>query len=181
MEDGYAADSSARRGAADPKRYRALFLSDFHLGSKGCQAEGLLDFLRHHDAETIYLIARRRSFPLVTSMAYALGKLKVRHQVVSSAAGNDDDVLAMATARDAAFGVSFSPYAPESITQAQTLAQRGVPLVALTDSALSPLVAHAQVWFELMEADHAGFRSLSASLTFAMALTVSLAERRRQL
>jgi DNA-binding MurR/RpiR family transcriptional regulator len=132
-------------------------------------------------AETIYLIARRRSFPIVTSMAYALGKLKVRYQMVSSAAGNDDDLLDLATSKDAAFAVSFTPYAAESVSQAQVLAQRGVQLVALTDSALSPLVAHAEVWFELMEADHAGFRSLSASLTLAMALTVSLAERRRQL
>jgi DNA-binding MurR/RpiR family transcriptional regulator len=110
-----------------------------------------------------------------------LGKLKVRYQMVSSAAGNDDDLLDLATSKDAAFAVSFTPYAAESVSQAQVLAQRGVPLVALTDSALSPLVAHAEVWFELMEADHAGFRSLSASLTLAMALTVSLAERRRQL
>ena len=132
-------------------------------------------------AEIIYLIARRRSFPIVTSMAYALGKLKVRYHMVSSAAGNDDDLLDLATPKDAAFAVSFTPYAAESVLQAQVMAQRGVPLIALTDSALSPLVAHAQVWFELMEADHAGFRSLSASLTLAMALTVSLAERRRQL
>jgi hypothetical protein len=38
------------------KRYRALFISDVHLGTRGCQAEKLLDFLRHHDADTIYLI-----------------------------------------------------------------------------------------------------------------------------
>ena len=37
-------------------RYRALFLSDLHLGTRGCQAELMLDFLRHHDAETIYLV-----------------------------------------------------------------------------------------------------------------------------
>jgi UDP-2,3-diacylglucosamine pyrophosphatase LpxH len=36
--------------------YRTLFLSDFHLGTRGCQAELLLDFLRHHEAETIYLV-----------------------------------------------------------------------------------------------------------------------------
>lgn len=35
---------------------RALFISDVHLGSTGCQAEKLLSFLRHHDADTIYLI-----------------------------------------------------------------------------------------------------------------------------
>jgi len=40
----------------EPVIYRTLFLSDIHLGTRGCQAELLLDFLRHNDAETIYLI-----------------------------------------------------------------------------------------------------------------------------
>jgi UDP-2,3-diacylglucosamine pyrophosphatase LpxH len=37
-------------------RVRTLFLSDIHLGTKGCQAETLLDFLRCYDADTIYLV-----------------------------------------------------------------------------------------------------------------------------
>jgi hypothetical protein len=41
------------------------------------------------------------------------------------------------------------------------------------------LVDCSRVSFLLAEADHAGFRSLSASMAFAMALTVSVAERRR--
>ena len=39
-----------------PAHYRALFISDLHLGTRGCQAELMLDFLRHHDADTIYLV-----------------------------------------------------------------------------------------------------------------------------
>jgi UDP-2,3-diacylglucosamine pyrophosphatase LpxH len=39
-----------------PRRYRALFLSDMHLGSRGCQSERLVDFLNNHEAETIYLV-----------------------------------------------------------------------------------------------------------------------------
>ncbi|WP_306029787.1 UDP-2,3-diacylglucosamine diphosphatase [Stappia sp. MMSF_3263] len=39
-----------------PRHYRAIFLSDIHLGTRGCQAELLLDFLKYHDAETIYLV-----------------------------------------------------------------------------------------------------------------------------
>ncbi len=35
---------------------RTLFLSDIHLGTRACQAERLLDFLREHPAETLYLI-----------------------------------------------------------------------------------------------------------------------------
>ena len=39
-----------------PRRLRSLFISDFHLGTKGAQAEALLEFLRVYDAETIYLV-----------------------------------------------------------------------------------------------------------------------------
>jgi UDP-2,3-diacylglucosamine pyrophosphatase LpxH len=38
------------------RHVRALFISDVHLGSRACKAEQLLDFLRHHDADTIYLV-----------------------------------------------------------------------------------------------------------------------------
>jgi UDP-2,3-diacylglucosamine pyrophosphatase LpxH len=38
------------------RQVRTMFLSDIHLGSKGCQAELLLDFLRRYEAETIYLV-----------------------------------------------------------------------------------------------------------------------------
>jgi UDP-2,3-diacylglucosamine pyrophosphatase LpxH len=36
--------------------YRAIFISDVHLGTRGCKAEFLLDFLKHNDADEIYLI-----------------------------------------------------------------------------------------------------------------------------
>ncbi len=39
-----------------PFRYRTIWLSDIHLGTRGCKADYLLDFLRHIDAETIYLV-----------------------------------------------------------------------------------------------------------------------------
>jgi DNA-binding MurR/RpiR family transcriptional regulator len=129
-------------------------------------------------ADTIYLLARRRAYPVASYAAYAFGKLGVKCVATGSAAGIDDDVLAQAGPRDAAFAVSFSPYASETAAQARALAARGVPVVALTDSALSPLADCARVWFSLAEADHAGFRSLSASMAFAMALTVAVAERR---
>ncbi|MGF6254068.1 MurR/RpiR family transcriptional regulator [Ensifer sp. ZNC0028] len=132
-------------------------------------------------ADTIYLIAKRRSYPISSYMAYAFGKLKVKYQLVGTAAGIDEDMLAMATKNDAAFAVSFSPYASESAAQARLLAERKVPVVSLTDSAFSPLAESSKVWFELVEADHAGFRSLSASMAFAMALTVAIAEKRQRL
>ena len=43
-------------GGSWPRRVRTLFLSDVHLGTRGCRAEKLLDFMRHYDADTIYLV-----------------------------------------------------------------------------------------------------------------------------
>ncbi len=40
----------------EPTNYRTLFISDVHLGTRGSQAGLLLDFLRHNDADTIYLV-----------------------------------------------------------------------------------------------------------------------------
>lgn len=35
---------------------RAIFLSDIHLGTRACQADRLLEFLRHHDSEYLFLV-----------------------------------------------------------------------------------------------------------------------------
>lgn len=50
MEKAFISDGNLER------TFRTLFISDVHLGARGSQAERLLDFLRVHDAETIYLV-----------------------------------------------------------------------------------------------------------------------------
>ena len=40
----------------DHRQYRTIWISDVHLGTRGCKAEFLLDFLRCTDARTIYLV-----------------------------------------------------------------------------------------------------------------------------
>jgi UDP-2,3-diacylglucosamine pyrophosphatase LpxH len=37
-------------------KVRAIFISDIHLGTRGCQAERLLEFLKGHEAEYLYLL-----------------------------------------------------------------------------------------------------------------------------
>lgn len=38
------------------RRYRTIWISDLHLGTPGCQAEPLLEFLRTHESDTLYLV-----------------------------------------------------------------------------------------------------------------------------
>jgi DNA-binding MurR/RpiR family transcriptional regulator len=130
-------------------------------------------------ADTIYVLAKRRSYPVASYIAYALGKLRIQNQLVESAAGLNAEMIGFATPADAAIAISFSPYAPATIDEARILSDQGVPVVAITDSSFSPLAQFARIWFEVAEADFAGFRSMSATMALAMALTVGIAEKRR--
>src|SRR5216110_1733479 len=38
------------------RRYRAAWISDTHLGTRGCNATALLDFLRETDFDTLYIV-----------------------------------------------------------------------------------------------------------------------------
>lgn len=39
-----------------PTKYRAIWISDVHLGTRGCKAEFLLDFLKWNDSAHLYLV-----------------------------------------------------------------------------------------------------------------------------
>jgi len=39
-----------------PNVYRTIWISDVHLGTPGCKAEFLVDFLKHNECKTLYLV-----------------------------------------------------------------------------------------------------------------------------
>ncbi|MES2933948.1 MAG: UDP-2,3-diacylglucosamine diphosphatase, partial [Pseudomonadota bacterium] len=50
-------DSSGGHESKHPKqRFRTIWLSDIHLGTTGCQAARLLEFLQATESDTIYLV-----------------------------------------------------------------------------------------------------------------------------
>lgn len=84
-------------------RVRTLFLSDIHLGTRGCQAERLLSFLKHHEAENIFLVgdiidfwAMSRSVCWTPAQNTVVQKVlkRARHGVkVLFVPGNHDEAL----------------------------------------------------------------------------------------
>lgn len=130
-------------------------------------------------AETVHLVARRRSFPLTTYLAYAFGRMRIRCQMADAGLGIEEEVLDMAGPRDAAVAISFAPYAPETLRRAQALRARGVPVVALTDGSGSPLLAAATHGFALPETHADDARALPAGMAFVVALSRAVAESRR--
>jgi len=129
-------------------------------------------------AETIYLVGLRRSFPITSYMSYAFGKLGIKNQLIGATGGLAAEDVSFATKHDVMLAISFTPYASETVKLAQSAAAREVPVISITDSAFSPLVPVAKLWFEVTESNFEGFRSMSATLALAMTLTVAVAERR---
>src|SRR5262249_55171868 len=49
-------DKSVGPSGAPRRRYRTIWISDVHLGTRGCNDRMLIDFLDHVDSETLYLV-----------------------------------------------------------------------------------------------------------------------------
>jgi DNA-binding MurR/RpiR family transcriptional regulator len=131
-------------------------------------------------AETIYLVGLRRSFPITSYMSYAFGKLGIRNNLIGAMGGLAQEDVSFATSKDVILAISFTPYASETVSLTQACHARNVPIIAITDSPFSPLTPLAKTWFEVTEANFEGFRSMAATLSLAMTLTVAVAERRSQ-
>lgn len=129
-------------------------------------------------ADTIHLVGARRVFPITIYLSYAFAKMGVRCHLVDHIGQMGAEQLACARAGDAVLALSFTPYTQSTIDLAARSARAGVPVVAITDSAFSPLVASASAWLEVAEADYGSFRSLAGTMVLAMAIAVSVAERR---
>jgi DNA-binding MurR/RpiR family transcriptional regulator len=131
-------------------------------------------------AQTIHLLAARRSFPVAAYLAYALRNLAVRCELVDQVAGLAPEQVGLIAPHDAVLAVSFTPYARATVEWAALAARHQVPVLAITDSPFSPLAQSATVWLEVAEADYAGFRSLAATMGLAMTLAVAVARQRRK-
>ena len=50
------ASSNCEAHPEKSRHYRSIWISDIHLGTAGCQAAYLLDFLKHNESDTLYLV-----------------------------------------------------------------------------------------------------------------------------
>ena len=55
-EDGDVPFAIPEREQGERRRYRTIWISDIHLGTRGCNAAMLIDFLDSVDSDTIYLV-----------------------------------------------------------------------------------------------------------------------------
>ena len=130
------------------------------------------------DAELIYIIGSKRAFAVSSYVSLALSKLGVRNVALDNIGAAAFEHLRCATLADAVLAISFTPYNSITPELAASAAERGVPLVSITDSAFSPLVPLSKAYIEVVEEDFSGFKSLAATLSVAMAMVLRVAQLR---
>jgi DNA-binding MurR/RpiR family transcriptional regulator len=128
-------------------------------------------------AKRVHVLAQRRAFPIACYLAYALAQLDVKVQLLDGVGGMLGDVLRQVDQDEILLVASFKNYSHDVVEAAESAHARGVPVIAITDFALSPLKPHARICFELGQASDAAFRSLVAPLCLAQALVVSVGDR----
>ncbi len=81
---------------------------------------------------------------------------------------------------DAVIAISFTPYGQETLDVAQIAMGKGVTLIIITDSPLSPLARQASLCLVVQEAQVGSFRSLTSSLCLTQTLSIGLAPTTRK-
>lgn len=128
-------------------------------------------------AETVYLIGQLRSEPVVNLMRYILTMLGKRCVFLDTSGGLATHMARTIKPDDILIAVSFRFYATEVVNVVEECAATKVPIVAISDSTLSPLAKSADILFAVPEHDYTFSRSLAAPMCLAQALMVSVAAR----
>jgi DNA-binding MurR/RpiR family transcriptional regulator len=128
-------------------------------------------------ADTIYLVGQLRSVPVVELLRYVLTMLGKRTVLLDASGSLATHMAKVILPTDLLFAVSFRFYATEVVNIVEQTAARGVPVVAISDSTLSPLAKSARVLFAVPEHEYTFSRSLAAPMCLAQAICVALAAR----
>jgi DNA-binding MurR/RpiR family transcriptional regulator len=129
------------------------------------------------EARTVYLLGQLRSAPVVDLLRYVLTMLGKRCVLLDPGGGLATHMARLIGDEDVLFAVSFRFYATEVVNIVEEAGKRGVPIVAISDSTLSPLAKHSRVLFPVPEHDYTFSRSLAAPMCLAQALVTAVAAR----
>lgn len=125
-------------------------------------------------ARRVHVLAQRRAFPVAAYLAYALGELELRVQLLDGVGGMLGGSLRQIEPDEVLLVVTFKNYSSEVVEAAKEARARGVQVVAMTDHALSPVKPVASVCLEVgAGAPTAPVRSLVAPMCLAQALVVT--------
>jgi len=129
------------------------------------------------DARAVLFLGLRASFSIAYHLHYTCDWLRPNTRLATDPGGAWDDQVAALGPDDLLVVVSQAPYTQRTIEVAQQVHARGVPVLALTDSSLSPLARLARHTLLFDTASPSFFHSLTGAQALAEALMEAVAEQ----
>jgi DNA-binding MurR/RpiR family transcriptional regulator len=127
-------------------------------------------------ASEIYLLAQGRSFPVAYYLHYALNRFGRRSHLIDGIGGVSREQARLIERDDVLFAVSFKDYAEDVVAIVDDCRTRSVPVIAITDSPLSPVARDAAAVFETEDDPALPFRSLVAPICLAQTIVVAFGQ-----
>lgn len=128
-------------------------------------------------ADNIYVIGVRRSFPVANYIVYALQHTAKRVHLVSGLGGMYREQIRSVKKGDVVIAISFAPYGKETQYCLRAAREHHAQTLVITDSRLSPLVRDAGAHLLVKEGSAFAFRSLTSTICLCQALFIALAYR----
>ena len=123
-------------------------------------------------AKTIYLAGQGRATPVTTYLHYNFLKLGKQAVLIDGAAGLIADKARLIRKDEALIAISFSPYTANTRDIVDICIDLEVPVIAITDSTLSPIARSDDLHLEVLEEEVGGIRGLSSTMCLALCLAV---------
>ncbi len=127
-------------------------------------------------AKHIFLLGNGRAHTIASYLHYALNHIDKKVFLISGTGGMFQEQMSNVERGDLLLAISYSPYSSNTCELAAQAANRGVTVLSITDSPISPLANTSQHSFIVQEARVDAFRSLSASLLLSQVLAIGLAD-----
>lgn len=127
------------------------------------------------EAGTVYIAGFRRAFPAASYLAYALQRAGKRTCFIDGTGGLWANQIRGITPDDLLIGISFRPYAEETVRCHGLALEQSATVLSITDSNVSPLVKGSHHALLVREAEVRSFRSLTATMCLVQSLVVAYA------
>lgn len=127
------------------------------------------------ETDCIWIAASRRSFPVAVYLDYALQHTDKRVCLMSGLGNMHLGQMRSVRQGDVMVAISFAPYAEETLAAVNLAVARGVQLIAITDSRMSPLAKDAVSTLIVQDNSTFGFRALTSTMGLVQSLFIALA------
>jgi DNA-binding MurR/RpiR family transcriptional regulator len=123
-------------------------------------------------ARTLFFLGRRSCYPVAFSMYYSYRMIRNNGVLVADNGAGIVNNLAAIGPEDALVAIGYDPYSRETVALSSHPAELGARLVAITDSAVSPLALSATHVLVARNESPALFQSTTAAHSIDTALIV---------